>query len=120
MTRRSRPLHLALAALLAAGALAACSRQEAPKPAKPEPTPLRRELPKFNAAGFTKIFDGKSLDLPEASGWAVRRDGGAFDQFTGATITPRAVVEAVRAALEYHERHREALYSAPAHAAGES
>jgi len=65
-------------------------------------------------------FEGKSLDWPAAAGWAVRRDGGVFDQFTGATITPRAVVEAVRAALEYHQRHQEALYSAPAHAAEES
>jgi electron transport complex protein RnfG len=59
-------------------------------------------------------FDGKSLDAPSAAGWAVRRDGGDFDQFTGATITPRAVVEAVRAALEYHQRNRDALYGAPA------
>ena len=36
-------------------------------------------------------FEGKSLENPPASEWAVARDGGAFDQFTGATVTPRAV-----------------------------
>ncbi len=46
-------------------------------------------------------FTGKSLGNPAPSGWAVKKDGGAFDQFTGATITPRAVVGAVRSALEY-------------------
>jgi len=46
-------------------------------------------------------FDGRSLVSPPASRWAVRRDGGDFDQFTGATITPRAVVQGVRSALEF-------------------
>jgi len=63
---------------------------------------------------WIRDFDGKSLAAPATSGWAVRRDGGVFDQFTGATITPRAVVKAVQAALEYHDRNREALYTAPA------
>lgn len=58
-------------------------------------------------------FDGKSLGDPGAEGWAVKRDGGVFDQFTGATITPRAVVGAVRRALEYFATHRERLFSAP-------
>jgi electron transport complex protein RnfG len=55
-------------------------------------------------------FSGHSLGDPDTSGWAVRKDGGEFDQFTGATITPRAVVAAVRRALEYHAAHREVLY----------
>jgi len=59
-------------------------------------------------------FRGRSMDNPEPSAWAVRKDGGVFDQFTGATITPRAVVRAVRRALEYHDRHRESLYARPA------
>jgi signal transduction protein with GAF and PtsI domain len=40
-----------------------------------------------------------------------RRDGGAFDQFTGATVTPRAVVKAVRNALVYFAAHRDALFA---------
>jgi electron transport complex protein RnfG len=54
-------------------------------------------------------FDGKSLQDPPAPRWAVRKDGGDFDQFTGATITPRAVVGAVANALAYFERHRDEL-----------
>jgi len=39
----------------------------------------------------------------------VRKDGGAFDQITGATLTPRAVIHAVAGALKYFRRHREEL-----------
>ncbi|KAB7623197.1 electron transport complex subunit RsxG [Alkalilimnicola sp. S0819] len=59
-------------------------------------------------------FQGKRLGDPPAQAWKVRKDGGAFDQFTGATITPRAVVAAVKRTLEYHAAHREAIYAAPA------
>jgi electron transport complex protein RnfG len=55
-------------------------------------------------------FNQASLRHPDPRGWAVKRDGGEFDQFTGATITPRAVVEAVQRALEYHASHFDALY----------
>jgi electron transport complex protein RnfG len=56
-------------------------------------------------------FDGHSLGDPPDR-WAVRRDGGEFDQFTGATVTPRAVVGAVRKALVYVERHHDELFAA--------
>jgi len=59
-------------------------------------------------------FSGKSLNNPEPGKWAVKRDGGEFDQFTGATITPRAVVDAVRLALEYFEANREYLFDTAA------
>ena len=55
-------------------------------------------------------FDGKSLDNPENGGWRVRRDGGEFDQFTGATITPRAVVAAVRSTLLYYEQNADMIF----------
>jgi electron transport complex protein RnfG len=55
-------------------------------------------------------FAGRSLDNPSASGWRVKRDGGVFDQFTGATITPRAVVKAVFRALQYYQAKGDALY----------
>jgi H+/Na+-translocating ferredoxin:NAD+ oxidoreductase subunit G len=54
-------------------------------------------------------FTGKSLNQPESSQWKVKRDGGIFDQFTGATITPRAVVKAVKQCLIYFKRHKKAL-----------
>ncbi|WP_430009200.1 electron transport complex subunit RsxG [Methylophaga lonarensis] len=55
-------------------------------------------------------FSGLSLENPPAVRWKVKRDGGSFDQFTGATITPRAVVGAVQQALIYFEEHRERLF----------
>ncbi len=58
-------------------------------------------------------FDGRSIGNPPDKGWAVKRDGGVFDQFTGATITPRAVVEAVRQALVYFSQHKKELFSQP-------
>jgi electron transport complex protein RnfG len=54
-------------------------------------------------------FNGKSLINPEPEKWAVKRDKGEFDQFTGATITPRAVTAAVKRALEYFAAHRATL-----------
>lgn len=58
-------------------------------------------------------FVGKSLSLPASKLWGVARDGGAFDARAGATITPRAVVKAVRSALEYFARNRKAIVSPP-------
>jgi len=54
-------------------------------------------------------FNGKSLSMPVPENWAVKKDGGEFDQFTGATITPRAVVKAVYQSLEYFAEHRDSL-----------
>lgn len=56
-------------------------------------------------------FDGRSLDNPPEARWQVKKDGGDFDQFTGATVTPRAVVRAVHRALRYYDQHREALFA---------
>lgn len=59
-------------------------------------------------------FDGKSLSNPAESEWLVKRDGGDFDQFTGATITPRSVVKAVKNTLRYVTREGQGLYDQPA------
>jgi electron transport complex protein RnfG len=59
-------------------------------------------------------FDGRSLVDPPRDRWEVRRDGGDFDQFTGATVTPRAVVRAVRKTLVHVERHHDELFGATA------
>ena len=58
-------------------------------------------------------FNGHSLSNPEDKGWHVRRDGGQFDQFTGATITPRAVVKAVHKALKFYELNKDKLFQQP-------
>ena len=59
-------------------------------------------------------FDGQSLRAPISGMWLVKKDGGSFDQFTGATVTPRAVVAAIRRSLEYQALHKAALFEIPA------
>ncbi len=54
-------------------------------------------------------FNGKSLDNLPADKWAVKKDGGVFDQFAGATITPRAVVKAVKGGLDFFAAHRDEI-----------
>lgn len=54
-------------------------------------------------------FSGKSLGQPAPDQWAVKKDGGVFDQFAGATITPRAVVKAVKGGLEFFGAHRDEI-----------
>lgn len=55
-------------------------------------------------------FNGRSLANPDVSGWAVKKDKGVFDQFTGATITPRAVVAATLRVLQYAQANRATLF----------
>lgn len=59
---------------------------------------------------WIRSFDSHSLNDPDELGWHVKKDGGIFDQFTGATITPRAVVKAVHNALKYFEQQRDKLF----------
>lgn len=54
-------------------------------------------------------FAGRSLGDPGSEGWKVAKDGGVFDQFSGATITPRAVVATVHRALSVFDRNRDVL-----------
>ncbi|WP_207063207.1 electron transport complex subunit RsxG [Motiliproteus sp. SC1-56] len=58
---------------------------------------------------WIRDFDGRSLNDPASDGWAVKKDGGRFDQFTGATVTPRAVVSAVHQGLLFFHQGRAAL-----------
>lgn len=61
---------------------------------------------------WIRQFDGRSLDNPVEKLWQVKKDGGEFDQNTGATISPRAVVKAVHHALKYYNDHRDELFAA--------
>ncbi|UTW02331.1 electron transport complex subunit RsxG [Amphritea atlantica] len=54
-------------------------------------------------------FDGQRYEGDDDPSWAVKKDGGRFDQFTGATITPRAVVNATARAIHYFREHKTAL-----------
>jgi electron transport complex protein RnfG len=64
---------------------------------------------KITRSEFKSQFKGKSLDGVD---WRVKKDGGDFDQITGATISPRAVVKAVHQGLEFFHEHRAKLLSA--------
>ncbi len=55
-------------------------------------------------------FDGKYLGDPPADKWGVKKDGGVFDQFAGATITPRGVVRAVKGGMEFFAENRSQLF----------
>ena len=57
-------------------------------------------------------FDGRSMGNPEVTGWAIRNDGGEFDQLTGASVTPRAVIGAIRDTLLYFDAHRDEMFAA--------
>jgi electron transport complex protein RnfG len=58
---------------------------------------------KIKQARFKRQFLGKSLDNAD---WRVKKDGGVFDQLTGATISPRAVVAAVAEGLKFYRENR--------------
>jgi electron transport complex protein RnfG len=63
-------------------------------------------------ADWLEAFRGLSLSRPPQQRWTVRKDGGDFDAFTGATITPRAIVKAVRRALEFYGAQHDRLFAA--------
>lgn len=58
-------------------------------------------------------FDAQQVSPQTLSRWAVKKDGGQFDQFTGATITPRALVSAVRDTVLFYQQNQSLLASAP-------
>jgi Predicted NADH:ubiquinone oxidoreductase, subunit RnfG len=62
-----------------------------------------------NKSGWVYAFNGRSLSDPDVKHWRVKRDGGDFDQFTGATITPRAVVKMVLKTLQYYQANQDKL-----------
>jgi len=54
-------------------------------------------------------FTGLSLGDPPAERWKVKKDGGDFDQFAGATITPRGVMVAIRSGLDFFAANKAKL-----------
>lgn len=59
-------------------------------------------------------FTNKRIQDSDDASWAVQKDGGQFTQFTGATITPRAVVNAVKRAGLFAETLPQQLGELPA------
>ncbi len=72
-------------------------------------TPGLGDLIDLRISDWILSFNNRSLTNPEVSGWTVRKNGGNFDQFTGATITPRAVTVATAKALEFFENNKSRL-----------
>jgi len=63
-----------------------------------------------NISEWIYSFDNRSLANMTNDAWAVASDGGEFDQLSGATISPRGVINAVKDTLEYYQRKRSELY----------
>jgi electron transport complex, RnfABCDGE type, G subunit len=61
-------------------------------------TPGLGDKIELRLSNWITYFSGKAIEGENDARWAVKKDGGQFDQFTGATITPRAVVNAVKRA----------------------
>lgn len=58
---------------------------------------------------WLQTFNGKSRQAPDDNGWALKKDQGQFDQLAGATVTSRAVLQAVHDALRYFDEHKAQL-----------
>lgn len=72
-------------------------------------TPGQGDRIELGKSNWLHGFDGRSLGDPADAGWKVKKDGGQFDQFVGATVTPRAVVKATHLALQYFDAHKAQL-----------
>lgn len=72
-------------------------------------TPGLGDKIELRVSDWIRDFEYRSLGNPPAEGWTVKKNGGEFDQFAGATITPRAVVNGVRDALFFFEANKDRL-----------
>jgi electron transport complex protein RnfG len=77
---------------------------------KHKETPGLGDKIELNKNPWILEFNGRNVRHDNDSNWAVKKDGGDFDQFTGATITPRAVIGAVKNALMFINEHGDSLY----------
>ena len=74
-------------------------------------TPGLGDLIETDKSDWILQFNGRSLASPVASAWAIKRDGGEFDQFTGASITPRSVINAIKETLVYYDEKRDQVFA---------
>ncbi|ANO51691.1 electron transport complex subunit RsxG [Woeseia oceani] len=73
-------------------------------------TPGLGDLIESTKSDWVEQFPGKSLTSPARDQWSIKRDGGVFDQLTGASITPRAVIKAIKETLIYFESHKDDVF----------
>jgi electron transport complex protein RnfG len=64
-------------------------------------------------SNWLQQFKGLSLTNTPSEQWKVKKDGGQFDAFTGATITPRAVLKAIERGLSFYQSHKSIIFSSP-------
>ena len=65
----------------------------------------------YNKSHWVDSFRGRSLTNTDSPQWNVKKDGGVFDSFTGATITPRAVIKGVQQTLQYFQENKSNIAS---------
>lgn len=76
-------------------------------------TPGLGDKIEMSVSDWMLSFNGKSYNEDQAKRWQVKKDGGQFDQFTGATITPRAVVGSLARTLAYVKANQSMLFNTP-------
>ena len=77
---------------------------------KHQETPGLGDKIEVRKSDWIKSFNTQKLANKNDSRWLVKKDGGMFDQFTGATITPRAVVRAVKNTVIYFNEHKDKIF----------
>ncbi|TQV87650.1 electron transport complex subunit RsxG [Aliikangiella coralliicola] len=82
-------------------------------------TPGLGDKIEIEKSDWIKQFNDKSLTNTAKENWLVKKDGGEFDAFTGATITPRAIVKSVYNSLLFHQQNRDTLYAKGSGCGGE-
>lgn len=75
-------------------------------------TPGLGDMIESSKSDWLLQFDAASLVAPLREAWLIKRDGGVFDQLTGASITPRAIVKAIKETLLYFESNAENIFAA--------
>ena len=89
-------------------AVTADGRLLASKVLQQQETPGLADLLAPERVSWLRSLDGKSL----AADWSLNADGGRIDQIAGATVTSRAVTDALQRALRFFDAERERLLEA--------
>jgi electron transport complex protein RnfG len=74
-------------------------------------TPGLGDLIESSKSDWIEQFRKRSLADPDRELWSIKRDGGVYDQLTGASITPRSVIKAIKETLLYFEANREMVFA---------
>lgn len=73
-------------------------------------TPGLGDKMELSKSDWVNHFNNRSFKNTPSQSWRVRKDGGVFDSWTGATITPRAIVQAVKRVLAYATERQQELF----------